>query len=76
MSPRARESHSTKGLKPTQRVDSHCAFTTDSSHDNKTGRSRGRIWGAAEIGGEHTSISVFILVCHFLLFQCLGGLMS
>lgn len=28
MSPRARESHSTKGLKPTQRVDSHCAFMT------------------------------------------------
>lgn len=28
MSPRARESHSTKGLKPTQTVDSHCAFVT------------------------------------------------
>lgn len=26
--PRARESHSRKGLKPTQRVDSHSAFMT------------------------------------------------
>lgn len=65
MSPRAGESHSTKRLKPTQRVDSHYACMTVLMVIGQ------EAIGAAEIGGEYTPIFVLVLVCCFFIFQCL-----
>lgn len=73
MSPRAGESHSTKGLKPTQKVDSHYAYMTvfivlESS--------RGISLGAKGVGGEYIFILVSVLVCQFLIFQYLVNHMN
>lgn len=61
MSPRAGESHSTKGLKPTQRVNAHYAFMTVLMVIGQEALG-GRTLGAAEIGEEYTSFFVLVSV--------------